>query len=394
MRIKKMIDLNRTLKFFCKTHNFEIKSIIEHSNDYQYEILDKSDSIYVTIYTNKSVLVQGKESDLKQLFLLWANKDSNLPSVPNQCSYVIFSLEWKEWKEDAHILHNIFKESQSEDILNDPHYFHLRGRLFHDYMFRKKMGCTIELKQCIELIKSWFDKNCFQNIPEDLFFNDFYRQIFQYSFDNDLIPLDIIGESLSYAMGNYCPKKMCKYKSVYGCSQMGTDNTACIFNLVDYLYPYSNAKGVVAFNKSNLQILTGLKEGDIKWKSFEPTTPIEEIMDKNLRDAKFPIIPQFQAYSNMHKYRLDFLLETNCQYKIGVECDGLEYHAKPGQYIKDRQRDRYLQEHNILLLRYSSHEIFNNINNCIEEIDQYFWKIKKDLIEPGKAYRTNYFGLD
>jgi very-short-patch-repair endonuclease len=256
------------------------------------------------------------------------------------------------------------------------------------------MNSTIHLSNCIELIKSWFDKNCFQNIPEDSFFKDFNSYISQYSFENDDISLDVIGESLSYAMGYHCPRKMCKYKDKCGCSQMGTSNYVCIFNLIDYLYPYSTAKSVVAFNKSNLRILTGLSHGNISWKSFEPSSPIEEIMDTNLRDAKLPIIPQFQAYSDMHKYRLDFLLETNCMYKIGIECDGVEYHAKPGQYILDRQRDRYLQEHNIMLMRFSGPEIFNNINGCITEIDKFLWKIKNDQIDISKPSRTSYFGLE
>lgn len=389
-----MINLNRTLKFFCKTHNFEIRSETEHTHDIQYEIYDGSDSVFVSIYTTKSVLVQVKESELKQLFLRWANQKNTLPSLPHECGLVIFSLEWKEWREDAGILKDILNKSQTDDIFSDTDNFLRRDRLFHDYMFRNKMNSTIHLSNCIELIKSWFDKNCFQNIPEDSFFKDFNSYISQYSFENDDISLDVIGESLSYAMGYHCPRKMCKYKDKCGCSQMGTSNYVCIFNLIDYLYPYSTAKSVVAFNKSNLRILTGLSHGNISWKSFEPSSPIEEIMDTNLRDAKLPIIPQFQAYSDMHKYRLDFLLETNCQYKIGIECDGLEYHARPGQYLLDRKRDRYLQEHNILPLRFSGPEIFNNINDCIKEIDEYLWKIKNDQIDISKPYRTSYFGLE
>lgn len=389
-----MINLNRTLKFFCKTHNFEIKSETEHTHDIQYEICDNSDSVFVSIYTTKSIVVQGKESDLKQLFLRWANQKSTLPLLSHECGLVIFSLEWKEWKDDARILKDIMKTSQSENVFEDPNNFILRDRLFHDYMFRNRMTSTIHLRNCKELIKSWFDKNCFQNIPEESFFNDFYSYLSQYSFEDDNISLDVIGESLSYAMGNQCPQKMCKYKERCGCSQMGTNNVICIFNIIDYLYPYSTAKSVVAFNKSNLKVLTGLSSGDISWKSFEPTSPIEVIMDAKLRDAKMPIIPQFQAYSDMHKYRLDFLLETNSLYKIGIECDGVEYHAKPGQYILDRKRDRYLQEHNILLLRFSGPEIFDDIDKCIAEIDEHLWKIKKDQIDISKPSRTRYFGLE
>lgn len=390
-----MINLNRTLKFFCKTYNFDIKSEKKHANYTQYEINDGIDSVLVSVYITKDIDVQGNESELKQLFLLWANQKSTLTLLRHECSLISFSLEWKEWKDDARILKDILKTSGTGNVFEDSGNIFLRDRLFHDYMFRSRMNCTIKLNDCIELIRSWFDKNCFQNIPEGSFIKDFEHYISEYRFDDDdNITLDVIGECLSQVMGFHCPKKMCKYKDRCGCSQMGTDNTICVFNLVDYLYPYSTANSVVAFNKSNLQILTGLRSGDVSWKTFEPSSPIEEIMDSNLRNAKLPIIPQFQAYSDMHKYRLDFLLETNCQYKIGIECDGLEYHARPGQYLLDRKRDRYLQEHNILPLRFSGPEIFNNINDCIKEIDEYLWKIKNDQVDISKPYRTSYFGLE
>lgn len=390
-----MIDLNRTIKFFCRLFDLQINEIKEHTLNNQYCISDGDNMVYVTIYTNKNVLVQGKDSELKQLFLCWANKKHSIFLSESSCGHVLFSLEWREWNDDARILRTFFQSHKGKEIAIPDDLLFNRDRMFHDFMFRNKSFCTIARSKCIELVKSWFDKNCFQNIPENDFFNDFHNYIASLLISNkEELELDVIGEALSHAMANHCTKKMIRYKKCYGCPQMGTSNTSCLFNLVDSLYPYTNANQVVAFNQSNFRTLVEGKQENIKWLDITPSTPIEEIMELKLKDANFPIIPQFQAYSNIHKYRIDFLLETNSLYKIGIECDGLEFHSKEIQYINDRKRDRYLQEHNIYMMRFSSVEIFKNIDECIKEIDRQFWKIKKDTFDIKVPYKTSYFHLD
>lgn len=389
-----MLDLNKSIWFFCRLFNFKIIDTKEHTLDFQYTISDGTDTVSVSIYNTKNVLVQGKESELKQLFLWWGNKKNSIQLAGIHLGQACFSLEWRDWKDDARIVGEKYDFFQKKLDLPDNLLF-LRDRMFHDYMFRNKMCCTMKLNKSIELIKSWFDKNCFQNIPEKEFFNEYLFYLNSLCVDNkENVEIVNIGDALSYAMATHCSKKMIKYKKCFGCPQMGEDNTSCLFNLIDFLYPYTNANQVVAFNKSNLDFLIKKRTQDVSWLNLAPSTPIEKIMDAKLKDANFPIIPQFQAYSNTHKYRIDFLLETNSLYKIGVECDGLEFHAKKEQYVNDRKRDRYLQKHNIFMMRFSSIEIFKNIDECIKEIDQQFWKIKKDHFDIKTPYRISYFHLD
>lgn len=390
-----MINLNRSITFFCRLQNLLINNVNKHAHDYQYTISDSLNMVYITIYDNKNILVQGKESELKQLFLWWANKKHSIPLARGLIGQANFSLEWREWKGDSYILQDYFKSQKISNISLPDNLLFNRDRMFHDYMFRNKMFCTMKLKKSIELIKSWFDKNCFENIPEDAFFYEFHKYISSlYKENSEDIELVNIADALSYAMAIHCSKKMIICKKCRGCPQMGNNNTACLFNLIDSLYPYTNANQIVAFNQSNLNILVGKKRGDVSWHNIIPSSPIEEIMGSKLKDANFPIIPQFQAYSNVHKYRIDFLLETNSMYKIGVECDGLEFHARKEQYEKDRERDRYLQMHNIFIMRFSSREIFNKIDECIKEIDIQFWKIKKENFDIRIPYRTSYFHLN
>jgi len=379
-----MHNLNRTLQFFCKILNLQMESVEEHHLDTQYHISDGINVVHVSIYHNKTILVQGKESELKHLFLLWSNKEHNLPTycITGQAC---FGQEWREWNEEI----DFYKKAKT----SYNQIFH-RDRLFHDYMFRQKQLCTISTNKSIDVIKSWFDKNCFMNIPEESFFSS-YRSYLDNTFGKNENPsIDMVGDALSYAMSIHCSSKMPNCSRCRGCPHVGFDNTACLLNLVDTLYIYTNANEVVTFSKSNLNIFLGKAKGDIKWTNIEPSTPIEKIMDLKLKDACFPIIPQFQAYDSMHKYKLDFLLKTNSDYKIGIECDGLEYHAQKQQYVLDRKRDRYLQRHNILLMRFASVEIFNNIDDCIKEIDSQFWEIKKKTFDLKNSYKFNYFGID
>lgn len=379
-----MLDLNRTFQFFCKILGLQTISIQKHHLDTQYHISEGTDNVHVSIYHNKTILIQGKESELKQIFLLWANKNHNLQTY-HIMGQACFGLEWREWDEEIDFYKNA--------TLPKDQIFH-RNRLFHDFMFRQKQLCTISVQKSIDVIKSWFDKNCFLNISAESFFKDYRFYLENNHKDNAEPSIEVVGDALSYAMAIHCMSKMPICNRCKGCPQAGFDNTACLLNLIDTLYIYTNANEVVTFSRSNLNIFLGKKKGEIKWASIKPSTPIETIMDAKLRDASFPIIPQFQAYDSMHKYRLDFLLETNSDYKIGIECDGLEYHAKKQQYIFDRKRDRYLLHHGILLMRFPSVEIYNNIDNCIKEIDSQFWETKKKSFNLKDSYKFNYFALD
>lgn len=387
-----MIDLNRTIKYFARIFNFIIESETVHQNNIQYKILDKTDIVYVSIYTNKTVLVQGKDSYIKQVFLVWANDDSRIKSDEG-FGTTIFSQEWREWNEDARYLNeHIVKYGIPEDDNIPDDYRFMRDRMFHDYMFRTEMSATIDKAKCIMFITNWFDKNCFMNIPEKQFIDYLVERVFQYiEPDDNTWEFEVVATALVDTMAHCCSKKT--IKGCKGCPQTRDDNIGCVLNLVDSLYPYTNAKKVVAFTKHNFQSLLKRSRSDITWKSIDPTTPIEVKMDEALKNANIAVLPQFQAYDSIHKYRVDFLLPTNTVYKIAVECDGLQYHAKPSQYILDRQRDRYLQEKNILLMRFSSVEIFNDIDKCITEIDKQFWKIKNDLFDVKDKLRISYFGI-
>lgn len=51
-----------------------------------------------------------------------------------------------------------------------------------------------------------------------------------------------------------------------------------------------------------------------------------------------------------------------------VECDGHAFHEKTKEQAKrDKKRDRFFQEKNIIILHYTGSEIWNNVFECAEQ---------------------------
>lgn len=84
---------------------------------------------------------------------------------------------------------------------------------------------------------------------------------------------------------------------------------------------------------------------------------------------KLHIIPQYVTLINGKKYRLDFafLLYENVNHvqtlvkKIGIECDGYEYHSGKEQFKKDRERQRNLSYDNWTIIQFSGSEINGHV---------------------------------
>jgi len=331
-----------------------------------YSIENNNDSVTVVFDTDDQISVEGDGTRLKNILLLWANIPSNI-KISGSSGLILFNLEWREWNDDARILRQHIESHgiPADDNIPD-HYRFSRDRMFHDYMFRTKSHWKIDVQIAEQHIRSWFDKNCYMNIPEVSFFFDLERHIFEiHGTIPDEISIETLANGLSEAMAQICPSKFYDDESGSRCPQTCDECTICTLNLVDSLYPYTKAGEVVKFTKANFKALVD-GGGNVEWKSLAPTTPIEEIMDVALKDANYSVLPQYQAYDINHKYRIDFMIETGTKYRMAIECDGLQYHAKPKQYINDRKRDRYLQSKNILMMRFASVEIFNELNMCIE----------------------------
>lgn len=92
---------------------------------------------------------------------------------------------------------------------------------------------------------------------------------------------------------------------------------------------------------------------------------------------EFYLFPQHTILHSKKKYYVDIVLMLKrvknekiiSTHKIGIECDGYDFHSSPKQKREDDIRERVLKENGIKqILRYSGSEIFNLNPTSIKEI--------------------------
>lgn len=67
------------------------------------------------------------------------------------------------------------------------------------------------------------------------------------------------------------------------------------------------------------------------------------------------------------RFRIDFA--DNCS-QVGIEIDGHEWHSSKEQFVKDRARQRYLEQMGWRLLRFAGAEVFHDADKCaLQTID-------------------------
>lgn len=315
--------------------------------------------------------------------------------------YANYYLGWREWWEEAGYIKKHIATHGYPDEANVPPNFRLwREVMFHDFMFKARSGATISAEKLAWGIWSWMSRYCF--VPLDLHalvddILDYVRDGFSMHLDGEgaaqRIPISLVAEAMSYVYCKHCSKRFVKLDGSYVCPQVRASQDVCTYNALDALYPYSDAGDVVAYTKGNLLKLSKRKTDAIKWYKLAPQSPIETLMASALEDAGVTVIPQFQARSAEHRYRIDFVIPTTGGPYLAVECDGLEFHANKQAYTRDQQRNRHLQEHGFYVMRFSSREIFGDVAACVEEIDRSFWRIQKGKLSCSDSPRTNYFGV-
>jgi len=97
------------------------------------------------------------------------------------------------------------------------------------------------------------------------------------------------------------------------------------------------------------------------------------------------IVPQFK----IGNYKADFaVLVENFSgevLKMAIECDGHDFHEKTKEQVKhDKKRDRYFVRAGWAVFRFTGSEIFNQSEDCAEEIESHGveW-IESNLIKRG-----------
>lgn len=146
--------------------------------------------------------------------------------------------------------------------------------------------------------------------------------------------------------------------------------------LHDILFAWSENNADSPIEQRLLAEILFLSDGYniIEWDNFPGRTPYEA----------------FKTYAwgqhKVGKYRADFMFSVNCNGTsklIAVECDGHDFHEKTKEQAKhDKARDRYFAKEDILVLRFTGSEIYNDAEKCGEEISNIISLEIEKLMKP------------
>jgi very-short-patch-repair endonuclease len=105
-----------------------------------------------------------------------------------------------------------------------------------------------------------------------------------------------------------------------------------------------------------------LVERDYYW-----LTPIEEPFYDALRetDLTFSVQPWIQHGDK--RYRIDFMVFWNGR-AVAVELDGHEGHKTKDQRQHDYERERWLQEHGLRVVRWTGSDVYADAKSCVRQL--------------------------
>ena len=91
---------------------------------------------------------------------------------------------------------------------------------------------------------------------------------------------------------------------------------------------------------------------------------VEEVFWEAYRKLLPSTLSGLVAQHKFGHYRLDFAISKK---KIGIELDGFEYHSSQDAIIKDRQRQRELEQQGWRITRFAAKEVFADPMGCVKQ---------------------------
>ena len=128
---------------------------------------------------------------------------------------------------------------------------------------------------------------------------------------------------------------------------------------------YSKKRRIIIFIRSNMgKFLNANEINDLYLGSS-----IEEKMWRELKKNMLPAEREFHQKIKNKNYFIDFALFCK-NIKLALECDGDEYHLKEKDVKYDKSRDNDLKSKGWNVLRYTSTEINNKIDEVIFQVKE------------------------
>lgn len=92
------------------------------------------------------------------------------------------------------------------------------------------------------------------------------------------------------------------------------------------------------------------------------STKSERLLWSKIKSKKLGY--KFRRQYGIGNYVVDFFCP---ELKLAIEIDGIT-HEDPAQKQKDKNKDMYLKKCNIHVIRFSTHDVFNNLDAIIEAL--------------------------
>ena len=92
-------------------------------------------------------------------------------------------------------------------------------------------------------------------------------------------------------------------------------------------------------------------------------TKSEAILWKYIKNDRLKF--RFRRQHGIGNYIVDFYCP---KLKLAIEVDGLT-HAEEEVFEKDQRKERFINENNMILKRYSSDQIFNDFDNVLVDLE-------------------------
>ena len=156
--------------------------------------------------------------------------------------------------------------------------------------------------------------------------------------------------------------------NLYEISEIYNVSAATVLNGMKYYDIPRRTKseaGLLLYN-NNPELREVLRQHAYRLKIGNKDTWIELAFKDWANNNNIDISPQFIITEGKHNY--DFLIDgTN----IIIETDGLYWHTKPDQMLKDRQFEKEAKSSGYIVLRFTDKEIEETNSQCFEEIKQW-----------------------
>lgn len=248
----------------------------------------------------------------------------------------------------------------------------LREKLFNNYEGFLNSNNQINEFAAKSITQKWFASNC-----RVLNQSEVADWVNKQDFKHNNIVRYVADDSIGKSMCELCFKGGTPY-----CPQVKGNEVGCATSLVKEIVQSSERYTRIPQTEKNFQMFmngaTQYLEKDISSQERNDESPIEEIMYEALKPVAkrlgYRIQREYPIYDEGRmelRYSLDmvFIEDGSGRLLLDVETDGLTFHSGHQQMANDRSRDRWLLIRGVPTMRFTSREVFNDLDDCVVQVE-------------------------